>query len=435
MTHTVFISLGSNLGHRLNHLRSAVEELKKHLVHLKTSVVIETKALLLKDSPKSWDLPYLNMIVSGETDLEPLALLDVLQSIEQKLGRNPIHPKWSPRTIDLDILLYDQLILNTERLTLPHKSLRERDFLLHLMASLAPNLTHPDTHTTFEALAHAQQSTNEFVSGSSFTLFPQLMGIVNITPDSFSDGGRYLNAQQAVEHCNKLLKDGASILDIGAQSTRPGALQLNSQTEWERLCPVLDLLNLKEIPVSIDTYREDLIEKLLHHYPIARINDVSGKLSAATLKMIAQAGCKICVMHSLTIPPNSKDLIAPDWLDIDLWAQQQIEKLIHCGFDTENIVLDPGFGFGKTAYTSGYLLKTIEHMHSLGCRILVGHSRKSFLNLLGHRPAIDKDIETLAVSQYLKDKVDYLRIHNVEIHQRFLATQQWIENYHEHTNH
>jgi len=420
------------LGQRLEHLRNAVDSLRSELSNITSSFVVETTAILPKDAPKRWDKPYLNMVVKGYTQKEPEELLLLLKTIEVKLGREPQHAYWSPRVIDLDILLYDQVILSTNKLTIPHPELKNRDFLLHLLASLNPHLQDPLSKEKFSNLAQGRLSLPSFKK--SFVLYPQLMGIVNITPDSFSDGGLYSSTESALQHCQELIDDGASILDIGAQSTRPGSLQLNSSGEWERLHPLLDALDLKKVPISIDTYRDDLIEKLLKHYPIAWINDVSGKLKSSTLHQISASGCKICVMHSLSIPPQKNENIENPWETIDQWCQQQIEKLTQCGFELKDIVLDPGFGFGKTPYQTGFMLKTIEHLNHWNCPILIGHSRKSFYNILSAHEASQRDIETLAVSQFLKDKVTYLRVHNVALHQRFLSTQHWIENCHENSN-
>ena len=424
MKSTVYIALGSNLGHRLNHLRNAVLKLHDVLTDLRASIVIETEPLLPQDAPASWNLPYLNMIAVGDTTLNPQSLLDRLQTIEQQMGRAKHHPFWGPRTIDLDILLYGNKIINTPRLTIPHKGLKERDFLLHLMATLAPALPYPTTTQTFESLALK----SKFQPTKSLALFPQFVGIVNVTPDSFSDGGQYVNPKAAVNHCTQLIADGATLLDIGAQSTRPGAVQVSPEEEWRRLQPVLDPLDLKNIPVSIDTFRDEVIQKLLKTYPIAWINDVSGRLQDATLGAIQQAGCKLCVMHALSVPPVKTENIAPSWDALDVWAEQQIRKLTNLGFKTSDIILDPGFGFGKTTYTTGFLLKTIEHMHAWGCPLLIGHSRKSFYRLLNTSEAPERDIETLAVSQYLNGKVDYLRVHNVAWHQRFFSTQQCLKS-------
>ena len=426
MKSIVYIALGSNLGHRLKYLQNAVLKLQDVFENLRTSVVIETKALLPENAPTSWDLPYLNMIVAGETSLSPQNLLVKLQAIEKAIGRDEKHLFWGPRTIDLDILLYGDAIIDTPQLTIPHKRLKERDFWLHLMATLAPTLPYPATTQTFESLAQEAVFKNKFQPKKTLALFPRLMGIVNITPDSFSDGGLYIHSAKAAEHCKQLIADGAEILDIGAQSTRPGAVQISPEEEWERLQPILDQLDLKNIPVSIDSFRDKVIQKLLQKYPISWINDVSGQLQDSTLEAIQQAKCKICVMHSLSVPPLKTENIAPSWDALDIWAEQQIKRLTRIGFKTTDIVLDPGLGFGKTPYTTGYLLGTIQHLHAWGCPILIGHSRKSFYNLLNVNEPRERDIETLAVSQHLNRKVDYLRVHNVALHQRFFSTQQWL---------
>lgn len=431
MKHTVYIALGSNLGNRLQNLRLAVEALKPFLETMRLSTVLETDALLLPDSPKEWNVSYYNMIVCGQTDLSPTALLEQLQQIEISLGRSRNHPRWSPRTIDLDILLYDDLVLSTEQLQIPHPELKNRDFLLHLMALLAPDLNCPEKDLPFEYLARTKLKEKDVHFYKTFVLYPQWVGIVNITPDSFSDGGNYFKPEAAIQHCYELIEAGASVLDLGAQSTRPGAVQLNAEEEWKRLEPVLKLLDLHKIPISIDTYQDEVVEHLLKRFPIAWINDVSGKLKTSTLRLIADSNCKVCTMHALHVPPIPGEFIKNPLQTLKNWCEQQIEQFANCGLTPKNIILDPGIGFGKSPYHTGLLIKQMEVLRKFGCEVLVGHSRKSYINLLGEHKANDRDIETLAISQILKDKVDYLRVHNVALHQRFFAAQHWIENCYE----
>lgn len=431
MTHTVYIALGSNLGNRLQNLRLAVDGLTYVLANIRTSIVVETEALLLLNAPEEWNLPYYNTIVCGQTDLLPEALLDYLKAIERKLGRTQDHPRWSPRTIDLDILAYDDLILNTEQLVIPHPELKNRDFLLHLMSLLAPSLKYPKSDFSFEFLARKKLEETGTHFHKTFTLYPQLVGIVNVTPDSFSDGGSYFKPEAAVQHCYELIESGASVLDLGAQSTRPGAHLLTVEEEWQRLEPVLTQLDLKKVAISIDTYQDAIVERLVKQFPINWINDVSGRLQASTLRLIADSGCKLCTMHALHVPPVPNEYLQDPFKTLKEWFDQQIEQLTNCGFAHKNIILDPGIGFGKSPYQTGFLIQKIDDLRRLGCELLVGHSRKSYLNLLGEREAKDRDIETLAISHYLKDKVDYLRVHNVALHQRFFTAQHWIENCYE----
>lgn len=428
--HTVYISFGSNLGHRLGYLQRAFEALNgRALTQIEASVILETPALLLPNAPRDWDKPYLNMVVRAKTSLQPESLLSALKLIEKACGRDLNAPRWSPREIDLDLLLYDDVCLQSEHLTVPHAELNNRGFFLHLIAMLNPELKYPGTDETFDTLARDALKTKKPWT-KTMVLYPRCMGIVNVTPDSFSDGGQYLDPDAAIAHCRQLLSDGASILDIGAESTRPHSEQLRTaENEWDRLQPVLDRLDLTQIPVSIDTYREETIEKLLSRYKIAWINDVSGRLSERVLHLIAEVGCKICTMHSLSVPPRKDEVIDPPLEQtMYLWCQQQVERLTRCGFELKDIILDPGIGFGNTPYQAGLLFKTIARMKHWGCEVLLGHSRKSCYNALGAYEPQDRDLETVAISLFLKNKVDYFRVHNVAEHQRTFAAQQWVES-------
>ena len=427
--HTVFLSLGSNIGNRLHFLRQAVQALQENvLTEFTSSIVLETPALLLPDSPSEWDRPYCNLVVRGKTHSEPEALLSALKAIEDQCGRSSQHLRWSPRTLDIDILLYDSVCIQTERLTIPHSELKHRDFLLHLLALLEPELVCPGTQETFDALARAALQKTKTKWKHAYVLFPQCMGIVNVTPDSFSDGGCYYQPDAAVAHCQQLWEEGASLLDLGAQSTRPDLTHtVTWEEEWSRLQPVLERLD-PSIPVSVDTYYADLVEQLLSQGKISWINDVSGRLPEKTLQHIADAGCAICTMHSLSVPPKTGEYVTSLLPTLAEWGERQVEMLTRCGFPLDRIVLDPGVGFGKTAYQTGVLLKTIDQWKRLGVSTLLGHSRKSFYAALGAYGARDRDHETVAISLLLKNKIDYIRVHNVAWHQRALVAQQMVEN-------
>ena len=165
--------------------------------------------------------------------------------------------------------------------------------------------------------------------------------------------------------------------------------------------------------------------KILEKYNIFAINDVSGALDDVTLRYIADYGCKIIVMHSITIPPNKNDLITFDKSPIDTiynWAKGMIDKLIACGFSLNQIVIDPGIGFGKSCYQNLSLLKNMGLLKKLPCQILVGHSRKSYINSFSSADIAERDLETIAISQKLHNaRIDYLRVHNVADHQRFFV--------------
>ncbi len=432
----IYLSLGSNTGDRLENLRRALRCVEQRcLTHVKTSIVLETKAILPPDAPQEWDRPYLNMIVCGESSLSPKQLLASLQQIELEMGREKDHLHWSPRTIDIDILLYNDLCLATDSLQVPHLELLNRPFFLHLLALLNPLLKHPGNHLPFELLAQQAADTDVFIR--SLCLAPKFVGVVNVTPDSFSDGGEHDSTQAALTHAERLLDEGASVIEFGAQSTRPGSQQMGAAYELQRLEPILDLWyahpKLKSIPVSIDTYWLEVMIKLVENYPIAWINDVKCQLDKGTLKIIANAGCSICVMHSLSVPPQ-RDLHLPledlPMAHIEQWFAPLLEKLQACGFERSSIIFDPGLGFGKTMFQNWALLRQIERMKQWGCPILIGHSRKSFYNAVCKENFAQRDVETLAVSSCLQPfNVDYLRVHNVQMHQRFFSTQHCLNSY------
>jgi 2-amino-4-hydroxy-6-hydroxymethyldihydropteridine diphosphokinase/dihydropteroate synthase len=411
---------------------------KNAMKELRVSVIFETKALLPAGAPNSWDLPYLNLVVSGKSLLSPHDLLKRLKEIERELGRDLEAPKWAPRIIDLDILAWDDKIIADDVLQVPHPQLINRPFNLSLMASLQPNWrypvpNHPYSHLTLDEILHSTGIHSEI--HKCFMPFPQMVGIVNITPDSFSDGGKYLEAQKAMIRIQELANDGAAVIDLGAQSTRPGAIPISPDEEWHRLEPVLDLLNsaFQNRPanpkISLDSFHPEVIIKALQRYPIDWINDVQGGKDEGLLQIVADTKCKIVLTHSLTVPPSKMAVIPFDRNPISQlceWAKGKIDQLQALGISQDRIILDPGIGFGKSPFQSLELLREIDMLQNIGCEILVGHSRKSFLQIMGK--TVERDLETIGISHYLvKKRVDYLRVHNVEAHQRSLVAEALVE--------
>lgn len=400
---------------------------------MRVSVVFETKAILPSGAPSSWDLPYLNLVVAGESSLSPCCLLAILKSIERELGRDLNAPRWAPRVIDLDILAWGTRVVSEDGLKLPHPELLNRPFLVNLMASLQPCWRYPIpgfpySYLTLAEILHSHIEFN-VEKNKCFLPFPQLVGIVNITPDSFSDGGKYLHAEKAIQRIQELADQGAAIIDIGAQSTRPGAIQISPEEEWDRLQPVLDLVtqnlsqHLAKPLISLDCYNGQVIRRAIQSYPIDWINDVSGGKDEKLLQVIAKANCKIVISHSLTVPASRKSVLPFDRSPISYlkyWAEEKMKQLDTFGISKERVIFDPGIGFGKSSFQSLSLLREIDVLKKTGCEILVGHSRKSFLKIASE--AVDRDLETIGVSHFLLEKrVDYLRVHNIEAHQRSLT--------------
>ncbi|UPA55581.1 dihydropteroate synthase [Wolbachia pipientis] len=427
----IYISIGSNIGNRFSHLQRAAQLLKeRYFKDLKSSIILETKAILPNGAPPEWDKPFLNMIVYGSCSSSPEELLKGLKQIECDIGRLQVYEKWAPRVIDLDILLWDDLTLDTPYLRIPHPELINRPFLLHLMAMLNPMDNTPIINKTFGTVAYDIPNIQDCFL-KSFTLSPELVGIVNITLDSFSDGGLYYDADQATKQALQLVSDGASIVDLGAQSTRPGSLMQIPEEEYARLKPVLDNLSnymkAGDIKVSIDSFWPGVILNVLKHYKITWVNDQKGDLDDNTLKAVASSGCSIVIMHSLSIPPHKDNIILDDTSIINHWAERNINRLLALGFDQSSIIIDPGIGFGKSLYQNIWLLRNIEALQSFGCKVLVGHSRKSFISSFSTEPVFNRDLETIALSSALHNKVDFLRVHNVRDHMRFFVAQAALQ--------
>lgn len=254
----------------------------------------------------------------------------------------------------------------------------------------------------------------------------KLVSIVNVTPDSFSDGGKFIKPDAAIAAIAEHIEQGADIVDIGAESTRPGATPLSHAEEWERLEPVLAALPhfLDEaVQFSVDTRHAQTAAKALH-YGVQWINDVSGFAHPDMIAAVKNSGCKLVVMHSLGVPAD-KNVTIPDIDDpvevVLEFARHRITSLERAGITRDRILFDPGIGFGKTASQSLELLRRIAEFNVLGVPLLVGHSRKSCLSQF----SMNRDDATLVVSQYLAEKrIDYLRVHEVARHRQMLDVME-----------
>lgn len=260
----------------------------------------------------------------------------------------------------------------------------------------------------------------------------QIFGILNITPDSFSDTAPE-NPSLAAQ---KMLQDGAYAIDVGAESTRPNATPLTHAQEWKRLEPFLEKVNQESgiRNISIDTYHPETAEKALKYPHVEYINDVSGLKNDEMARIISENQAKIIIMHSLTVPANKEIVIQGDPVEEILsWLGEISQRLKNFQISTENVIIDIGLGFGKTAEQSIELLKNIgkitKKTHEIGAKILVGHSRKSFLTKFTDKPAKDRDFETAIITNYLATQnIDYIRVHNVEINKTAINIRKAIAN-------
>lgn len=246
---------------------------------------------------------------------------------------------------------------------------------------------------------------------------PRVMGIVNVTPDSFSDGGRYLDAAAAIAHAERLVAEGAHLLDIGAESTRPGARSPGAEEELARLRPVLSAALGLGVPVSVDTSEPEVIRAVLE-MGVDIVNDVRSLTRPGALAAVAahpQAG--LCLMH-MRGEPATMQLEEPKYDDVvgavRDFLRERRDAAVDAGVSPERIVLDPGIGFAKTPAHNLELLRRQRELAGLGQPLLVGWSRKSTLGLLTGRPAADRLGASVAAALIaVQQGAAIVRVHDV----------------------
>ena len=252
----------------------------------------------------------------------------------------------------------------------------------------------------------------------------KIVGILNLTPDSFSDGGEFLDYDKAKEHFQYMVNSGADIIDIGAESTRPYSTPVSAETQICRIIPILNFAkeNGIMVPVSIDTRSAEVAQKCIEAGAVI-INDVSGfDYDEKMADVIAKYGVKIIIQHSKGDPQTMQDNPVYENLidEIYLKLKEKIDFAISKGIKKENIIVDPGIGFGKTREDNFEILKRIEEFNGLGCEIMLGLSRKSLLGMKDETNEM-KDIFTVALNTLaVENKVDYIRVHNVSLHKKLL---------------
>ncbi|KAJ1874975.1 trifunctional dihydropteroate synthetase [Coemansia sp. RSA 990] len=485
--HSVYIALGTNVGDRLKNLHQALNRLNTDLPMSRlvdTSFLYETAPMYVTDQPA-----FLNAACLVQTKLEPIPLLDELKRIETEMGRDFSMYRNGPRVIDLDILFYDELLMETERLTIPHALLHERRFQLGPLCDIDCDLMHHRLGKTSGALyrhltTHSAapddivrvtplktQQTPLAQSGASNeehlvlkSLLPGtqkqtvFMGILNCTPDSFSDGGDFSTADKAVEHAQQLIRDGADIIDIGGQSTRPGATQVGVETEIERIVPVIKRireLNIN-IPISVDTFYANVAAAALDAGADI-INDVTGGYyDPQMLPLVAQRQCPYILMHMRGDPATMTKMNDYSEYDGDVMRgtrfelAQRVRAALDAGVPRWNIIIDPGIGFAKEGVQNFEILRRLPELTARHIRaapslkqqskaagagdeaeegfvdedlatdlvnypVLVGSSRKRFIgNVTGKTDAKDRVWGTAAtVTAAIQGGVGIVRVHDV----------------------
>jgi dihydroneopterin aldolase/2-amino-4-hydroxy-6-hydroxymethyldihydropteridine diphosphokinase/dihydropteroate synthase len=362
--------------------------------------------------------------------LSPEDLLKELKSIETDLGRIKTIEN-GPRTVDLDILLYDALTMRTPPLTIPHLSMLEREFVLRPLCDIAPNRAHPLTSTAFKhhlaAVPPSADPLRTFVQISPHTppLDPSnpargtlIMAVLNLTPDSFSDGGMY-HGGNLLETVRLFQKNGADIIDIGGQSTRPGAKDVGEVEELRRVIPAIREIREAgiDIPISVDTFRADVAQQAIEAGANI-INDISaGLMDTNMLSTVARLECPIVLMHTRGTPETMNSLAKYSDVVLDTLRelQERVKAAEDAGIRRWNILLDPGLGFAKNMQQNLEVLRRLGDMTGGGFPWVLGPSRKRFIGAVtGVSEAGERQWGTAgAVAACVAGGADVVRVHDV----------------------
>ncbi len=266
----------------------------------------------------------------------------------------------------------------------------------------------------------------------NFLKLPNIIGILNLTPDSFSDGGKFNNKKKGIKRATQMLSSGANLIDVGGESTRPGSKGISAKLEWSRINKVLKSI-CKKIPVSLDTRKSKIMEKGIK-MGVKIINDVSGlNYDYKTKNVLKKYKIPFIIQHTQGSPENmqTNPKYKNELLDIYDFFEQKIKFLRSIGIKHNNIIIDPGIGFGKNLKHNMNLMNNISIFHSLGFPILIGNSRKKFIKeLSGKNDTKSRTGGTVASSLYLMMQgVQILRIHEVdEIIQAVKVFKELIKN-------
>lgn len=244
---------------------------------------------------------------------------------------------------------------------------------------------------------------------------PLIMGILNVTPDSFSDGGKFVDPEVALRHARAMTEAGATLIDVGGESTRPGAAQVNVADELARVLPVIEALAADRLLVSVDTSKPEVMQAAAAAGAVM-INDVRALQEPGALAAVAATDLAVCLMHMQGAPrtmqdnPRYRDVVT----DVAEFLQARVEVCEQAGIARERMLVDPGFGFGKTLQHNLALLQGLPHLDELGTPLLVGLSRKSMLEAITGRPVAERLAGSLALAMLSAQAgAHIIRVHDV----------------------
>jgi dihydropteroate synthase len=259
---------------------------------------------------------------------------------------------------------------------------------------------------------------------------PLVMGVVNLTPDSFSDGGHFATVESALAHARRLIGEGADIIDIGGESTRPGSAGVSLAEERKRVLPLLEQLAGGAVPVSVDTQKPELMRDAMRA-GASMINDINALQSPDALEAVAQSDVAVCLMHKQGTPANMQ--IDPHYDDVVREVRAYLEERVNAvraaGIAPDRIVVDPGFGFGKTLEHNLALLRQLAQMKVGGAIVLAGLSRKGMLGRLTGREVDQRVFASVAAALIAVSKgASIVRVHDVAATRDALAIWQAVNS-------
>lgn len=446
----VVIALGSNVGNRLHNFKEALGLMKKSGIHItRHACLYETAPAYVTDQPR-----FINSAVRAVTRLGPHELLAALKKIEKDLGRTD-GIRYGPRPIDLDILFYGKFEVRSDVLTIPHERIWERPFVMAPLMDLLGSAIDSDTVArwhSFSGHSGGLSESWEKLGGESligeegmYRVMPvanglldwsrrtSVMGILNLTPDSFSDGGNFQSVNSAVSQVRLMISEGADMIDIGAQSTRPMASRISVEEELGRLIPVLEtVMSMPEVEgklISVDTFYSGVASEAVSRGAHV-INDVSaGQLDSNMFKVISELDVPYVAMHMRGDPctmQNSENLKYDNVCkEVSSELYSRVREAELSGIPAWRIIIDPGIGFSKkTEHNLDVLTGLPDIRAEIAKRslaishapILIGPSRKRFLGELCSRPtAVERDPATIAsVTAGVLGGANIVRVHNVK---------------------
>ncbi|PKI82290.1 trifunctional dihydropteroate synthetase [Malassezia vespertilionis] len=408
--HSVAIALGANLGDRLANLQGALDRLAAHpdIQLIDTSFLYETKPMYYVDQPL-----FLNGACRILTTLSPHELLRVTQAIEVDVGRCKDNvPRNGPRAVDLDLLLYDDAhVQDGEHLLIPHPRIQERAFALHPLRDIWPHAEHPVLQRSIEQLLGTLLHTETYHPLEFSRVLPLgsghlwrwgektlVMGILNVTPNSFSDSGAHFQLEDAMHSARAMVREGADILDVGGASTAPRAENVSPEEEAERVLPLIRQLvddpHTCNTPISIDTFHASVAARALDA-GAALVNDISGGMrDPAMLPLIAERKCPYILMHmrgdqhTMSALANYQDVGGEVCAELG----ERLAAALRAGIPRWNIILDPGIGFAKNTHSNLALIRSLTTINGPG-------GARGGLDALHNVPTQPKDTVDIAAPQ------------------------------------